>query len=373
MGKSKDVNPRFRRSKEEIAAGLTPKQAIAARGTTPEEIVQETKKQAGDVVYKPIVDPGGLSYIPVEEDQKDQAPAGLNAIDTAKIVNQVSAAVFPQVATHLNKALDEFNTKLSQIKPQKVIAGIKVNDAPVVKVDGLHPAIPQAIGLIKQGITPLFVGPSGCGKTVIAQQLNTALGFTEDQFSFICMSEGVSEAWLFGRYTQQGYVTAGFVERYEFGGVFLCDEIDASDPNLLLAINTALANGHLYNPMTGKMIKRHKSFVFVAAANTMGGGADFVYNGRSRLDGATRDRFDIIPIDYLAEIEEKISQHADVLNLVRGLRAHVRKHKASEIVSYRAIQKGDARKNLGETIQAIQDALTITWAPELKNTFKRGA
>lgn len=38
------------------------------------------------------------------------------------------------------------------------------------------------------------------------------------------------------------------MEFYEEGGVFLLDEVDAADANVLLVINQALANGHLPVP-----------------------------------------------------------------------------------------------------------------------------
>jgi len=60
-----------------------------------------------------------------------------------------------------------------------------------------------------------------------------------------------------------------FVQVYENGGVFLLDEIDAADANVMVAINAALANGVLANP-NGKVHVRHDKCFILAAANTWG-------------------------------------------------------------------------------------------------------
>ena len=39
------------------------------------------------------------------------------------------------------------------------------------------------------------------------------------------------------------------------------------------------------------MVPRHEAFVFIAAGNTTGAGADMKFMGRNALDGATLDRF----------------------------------------------------------------------------------
>ena len=79
------------------------------------------------------------------------------------------------------------------------------------------------------------------------------------------------------------------------GGVFLFDEIDAADANVLLVVNSALANGRMSVPSRHDqpVAKKHSEFVCIAAANTFGRGADRVYVGRNELDEATLDRFRI--------------------------------------------------------------------------------
>ena len=118
----------------------------------------------------------------------------------------------------------------------------------------------------------------------------------------------MSESQILGRLVPAGengqfvFLSTQFLDAYENGGVFLFDEIDAADPNVLLVINSALANGHLSVPSRHEKptAARHPDFICIAAANTFGHGADRQYVGRNQLDESTLDRFRIgtVPMDY---------------------------------------------------------------------------
>jgi len=137
----------------------------------------------------------------------------------------------------------------------------------------------------------MMVGPKGTGKTTHAQKLAEALDLS---FGMVSMTAGTSPAAFYGRPKvggDGGVVESQFVKIYRDGGVFLFDEIDAADSNILLIVNSALANGHFSNPQTGEEIARHPDFIPLAAANTMGLGGGRDYVGRERLDAATLDRW----------------------------------------------------------------------------------
>src|SRR5262249_41806066 len=132
-------------------------------------------------------------------------------------------------------------------------------------------------------------------------------------FYFVSISAGMSEGQLVGRLLPVGkqgkfeYVISKFVSAYENGGVLLLDEAAAGDPNMLLVINAALANGEMDVPNRPEKpaAKRHPDFICIAAANTFGTGADRQYVGRNQLDESTLDRFRIgqIDMDYDANLE----------------------------------------------------------------------
>jgi hypothetical protein len=131
------------------------------------------------------------------------------------------------------------------------------------------------------------------------------------------------------------------MERYEKGGVMLLDEIDAGDPNLFTYINKAIANSSYTAPQRwGKpVVKKHKDFVLIAAANTYGNGADAMYVGRNQLDAATLDRFKVgmITMDYCKEVEEELGT-GELCEWAWGIRDKIRENKLRRIMSTRVIK-----------------------------------
>jgi hypothetical protein len=117
------------------------------------------------------------------------------------------------------------------------------------------------------------------------------------KFYAISVCSQSSEYLLKGYYDANGhYVKSQFREAYENGGVFLIDEIDAGNPNIVACLNGALSN-HVCSFPDG-MVRKHDDFVLVAAANTFGTGASREYVGRNSLDAATLDRFAFVEMAY---------------------------------------------------------------------------
>jgi cobaltochelatase CobS len=97
-----------------------------------------------------------------------------------------------------------------------------------------------------------------------------------------------------------------FVKRYRDGGVFLFDEMDASEPNLLLIVNAALANCQF--AAAGGMVAMSRKFVPVAGMNTLGLGGDRNLVGREKQDAAALDRWNAGRTEILLDeaLESKI-------------------------------------------------------------------
>ncbi len=180
----------------------------------------------------------------------------------------------------------------------------------------------------------LLVGPRGCGKTVTGELLAQALGLP---LYTISLSAGVSEGVLMGwlHPSKAGllfeYNRSRFVKAYQEGGVVLLDELDGADPNMLMVMNAALANGKWEIPLRGEDAEpliKHPDFVCLAAANTHGHGADRVYVGRNQLDGATLDRFAMgrLSVDYDEALEHQAFEK-DTVTFGQRLRARCRAQK----------------------------------------------
>lgn len=231
----------------------------------------------------------------------------------------------------------------------------------------------QLIQLAAQRKNILMVGPAGCGKTFIAGKIAEALGL---DFSSQSCSAGMSESLLTGWLLPTGdngkfeYVSSEFVRIYENGGIFLFDEIDASDPNVLIFINQAIANGSFFLPQryNKPQVKKHKDFIAVAAANTFGNGADMQYVGRNQLDAATLDRFKIgtVPMNYDNSVEESLID-PKVLEWGRSIRSNIARQHLNRIMSTRVlIDATDMLRNQKWTIDQISESYFSDWSKDEK-------
>lgn len=264
------------------------------------------------------------------------------------------------------RALQEMNTiianqkqELAELKEagtkERIVEVQLKNGAKEVKViKGLfHHKFPRVLKLAEHRKNIWLAGPTGCGKSWISEQVAESLGLS---YSFVSCTAGMSEGVLGGRLLPTGeggmfeYIMSEFVNAFEKGGVFLLDELDAADANVMLMINSALASGKLAvtNRSKKPYAKRHKDFVCIAAANTFGTNADRMYSGRNKLDAATLDRFGIgkVLMDYDSAVEEQLCPDETLLKICHGLRKGIVQHRLERAMSTRFI--GDAHYMMTE-------------------------
>lgn len=234
-------------------------------------------------------------------------------------------------------------------------------------VDGwVRPEFDKIALTVFTGENTMLFGPAGSGKTFLAGQIAKGLGL---RFAFCSLTAGITEARLVGRFVPVGdhgrfqYVAAPFVDFFKNGGLFLLDEMDAADPNVLLAINAALANGHMETPNPDEpIIYRHPNFRCVAAVNTWGNGADRVYVGRNQLDAATLDRFQgRFALDYDAEFEKRVG-HAEVVEFIHAVRAKIRERSIRRLASTRAILSYSKLMSAGFSLAEIMAMYFLAWS-----------
>ena len=203
----------------------------------------------------------------------------------------------------------------------------------------------RVLDLAKCRRNVLLVGPAGCGKSHLAGLVAETLGL---RFGSLSCTSGMSEAHLLGRgipdltHGKTKFQGTDFLTCYEEGGVFLLDELDAADPNLLLAINTALANGYCNVPNRPEKprAKKHKDFVLIATANTFGRGANRQYSGRNQLDEATLDRFRIGTVEcgYDPAVEATVCPDDLLRGALQSLRERIVTAGLRRIMSTRFMQ-----------------------------------
>jgi hypothetical protein len=160
-------------------------------------------------------------------------------------------------------------------------------DGTRVNVGRTHRQSEELLSWVDAGCAPFLIGPAGSFKTSAAAKVADALG---RPFHMDSMSEGKTPFDLLGFNDATGKAVHTELRRaWEHGGVFLCDELDAGNANVLACLNALLSQPVAAFP--DGMVPRHDAFVFIAAGNTSGAGADMKFEGRNALDGAALDRF----------------------------------------------------------------------------------
>lgn len=195
-----------------------------------------------------------------------------------------------------------------------------------------HKQFPDVLKAIGAGLNVFLVGEAGSGKTHLVEQCAKTLSLP---FYCISVCAQTSASVLLGYMNANGkYVRTLFREAYENGGVFLLDEIDNGNPNVLSVLNSAMANGVCAFP--DKMVQKHKDFIVCASGNTYGTGADRKYVGRLEIDAATLDRFAFIELQYDEMLERETCGNEKVAELIQYLRANAKKLQLRHIISPRA-------------------------------------
>lgn len=249
-----------------------------------------------------------------------------------------------------------------------------VNGAVFAEVEGkTHKALGEVIKRLKAGIQNIMlVGPAGSGKTSLATDVGKAV--KARKVASLSCTAGMPEWQLVGRSMPNlstgdtKYHASDFVDIYENGGVFLADEIDAADPNTLLVINSAIANGHMSLPsrVDNPVAKRHPDFIFLVAANTFGNGASRQYVGRNQLDASTLSRFacGVIEVDYDVQLERALVDDQKILDEVWRIRKKVTELGLRQVVGTRELIAVTRLVKSGESLTFATKAMTVSWTED---------
>lgn len=304
----------------------------------------------------------------------------------AQAIAMISAQTVPQAAPLDELRVLELIAQHARPQVQRIVVTEQgEHTAPA----GAHPLFEKCARLVAAGLNVLLVGPAGSGKTHLAHAVADALGL---DFGAVSCTAGMSESQLLGWLLPTGdggrfeYNPAQFISLTEAGNsLFLFDELDAADPNLLLVANTAFANGGLHVPqrLHAPYVTKGDRAFYMATANTYGSGADMQYAGRNQLDAATLDRFYVLDVSYHAELEAAImgadapavpdwkpatdepqAIAADLRDLhawLIGVRDRANGAKLRRVVSTRAFQKAAAARRACVPVAEIKRDLLAGW------------
>jgi cobaltochelatase CobS len=272
-----------------------------------------------DAAPEPEAQPEAQPEVQPEQPAREPTEAELEATATA-IVKRVTDQFLGAVPNLVRSTMHEATRKVE----------ITIPKMPTVKVDTAHRILPDIIMAVVARTNPFIVGPAGSGKTTLCQQVAQAIGR-----KFYMSNSVAGKHELLGFRDAHGQIVeTDFFHAFTKGGLFLFDEADNSNPNALVALNSAIANG--YCEFAGKLHKAHKDFQVIAAANTFGRGADGLYVGRNKLDAATLDRFQTYVMDYDEELERELAGNDDWVAWVQKVRSVIYSEKILHVVSPRA-------------------------------------
>jgi energy-coupling factor transporter ATP-binding protein EcfA2 len=249
---------------------------------------------------------------------------------------------------------DEWKERIERIEKQKA-RKIKIEIAGEVKIpDGIqHKIFPDILSWVANGQAVMLVGPSGSGKTWMCEQIAMVLGL-----QFYYTGAILLKYELLGYQDANGnYIRSPLRDAFEYGGVFLWDEIDASSPDCLVAFN-ALIESQLAAFPDG-MVKRHPDFKPMGSGNTFGLGADRVYCGRNRLDGSSIQRFAVEEMNYdhdmeLAICQPQTTQETEWIENVWRYRAAADKLHIEVIISPRQNLQGLLGIRIGKKVRDLE-------------------
>jgi MoxR-like ATPase len=213
-----------------------------------------------------------------------------------------------------------------------------------------HAKYDEVRKLIEANIAVLLTGEAGSGKTTLAMHISEDMKL---KFFTMSMTRQTTLSHLLGFVSVNGnYIPSSLRKCFESGGMMLLDEIDAGDPNVLLALNT-IENGYISFP--DAMIKCHSDFRLVATANPQD--QHNFYTGRSKLDAATLDRFDTIDVDRDDKLEVDLVDE-DTHMRMQLMRKIMASNNSAKPISMRDSIRYQQRKDLGLLDEAFILRLT---------------
>lgn len=300
--------------------------------------------------------------------------------DAAKLLKKFGADVMIDTAQH-NAPVAQHSTPVDAEMVRSMVESILKNrsqensftvrlahDKVPVSIKSFHKMLKETLRTIDADFNNIMlVGPAGSGKSTIGKQAAEALKLP---YGFLSLSGGVTEGALLGRLTSDGrYLESAFVTIYENGGVFLLDEYDAADSNMLITLNAALANGEMAVPARTKkpIAKRHTNCYVLAAGNTWGTGADWQYVGRNQLDASTLSRFagTVLEIGYDEALEARLTDKApEWFEAFIKVRASANTNKVRRILGTRELLAGQKLLKAGYSESEAWSRLTAGWSAD---------
>lgn len=235
------------------------------------------------------------------------------------ITNNVISINEPTNVTNISNNDDIIKNLVNEINELKNIILAKNN---IKKSDNeiYHETFDDILKCIECNLPLMLVGGAGTGKNYTLEQVARHLGvdfFLDTSITQEFKITGFVDAN--GIYQKSNFYNACKSAIDNGKAIYMIDEIDASASEVLVLMNSAIANGYFTFP-NGETLRFDNKLCFVSGANTFGHGANNIYSGRCVIDGATLDRFVTIKMNYDKRVEEHLCKDTELLEFIRALR-----------------------------------------------------
>lgn len=307
--------------------------------TKVEDVIEATVKETSPVDEVEVVMPEAKPEAPkkVRKPQpKHEDEDGLDEDEARALQALLQAIRKPKPQTldvdEITAIIDERVQALASGLLVKHEYEFKHEDGKTIKVEGrMCKEFEAMCETVRNGFPLYMTGPAGTGKSFTAKKIAEALGldyYESMQVMFAHDVKGYGDA-------NGTYQETPFFKAFTKGGVFFLDEVDASAPEALVVLNTAIANRRFDFPIVGN-VEAHPDFRVIAAGNTGMTGADTEYTGRQVIDASTINRFFFVPMDYDHDIQTKIAGgDEEISNYLDDLRKAANEAHIFLTVSYR--------------------------------------
>lgn len=216
---------------------------------------------------------------------------------------------------------------------------IKIGNQSAVTLKAeLPPCFKSILSYAVNGNAVMLTGQAGTGKGYLARQVAKATG-----------SEFYEVNAVKNSYDLTGFVDANsrFVRTPFYDAckavsegkkaVFLFDEMDCSDPEVLKIFNEALSSLEFTFPNDEHLT--FEDLIILCACNTFGTGSDEMYCGQ-QLDASTLDRFAMVHVDYNRKVELSIARgDEELVDFIDAFRRQTEKNGLLFVASYRSLKR----------------------------------
>lgn len=261
----------------------------------------------------------GLKKVAEEEKKAADMPTLDAATQAFAALTPLFSGVQANVTTAVMNELQPMIAKVEAIcgrAPQIIKHVIKTEKGESEAATGevYHANFDAVCNRIARGSWVYLYGPTGSGKNVMAEQIAKALGL-----NFYYQAHTLDRFELTGFIDANGnYQPSEFYKAYTGGGLFMLDELDGSDENALVTLNSA-SNGYFAFPCG--TVKAHPDFRVIAAGNTCGRGGTDDYTARRVMDISSLGRFIPRFHGYCQEIDMAAANgDAELVDFIHSLR-----------------------------------------------------